>query len=290
MKRFNVQGYIHYLFVFVTAWVQKRIADIIVQGQKSNPIELFDMVFQGTVLGPILWNIFYSDVRHPVRKRFFTETIFADDLNCFKNYARTIGDNYIMKQMKLCQEEVHQWGKANRVQFDPAKEHFFVLNRKCRGHDNFEILGALFDTKLSMFKEICRLASETSKKMRRLVRVKRYYSIPDLIRLYKAHVLPYAERTTPAIFHSHPNSLAWLYRIQDDFSEELQVSKTDALLNFNLAPLSARRSISMLGLLHRTQLGIAPPMLSSFSRMQKAQCIIIVWVAVLVITSKSFVM
>ena len=64
--------------------------------------------------------------------------------------------------------------------------------------------------------------------------------------------------------HSHPNSSAWLDRIQDDFLEELQVSKKDALLNFNLAPLSARRSISMLGLLHRTQLGIAPPMLSSF--------------------------
>ena len=102
-------------------------------------------------------------------------------------------------------------------------------------------------------------------------------------------MLPYVERTTPAIFHSHPNSLAWLDRIQDDFLEELQVSKKDALLNFNLAPLSARRSISMLGLLHRTQLGIAPPMLSSFSRMQKAQCIIIVWVVVLVIIGKSHV-
>ena len=96
------------------------------------------------------------------------------------------------------------------------------------------------------------------------MRVKKYYSVPALMRLYKAHVLPYVERTTPAIFHSHPNSLLWLDRIQDDFLEELQVSKRDALLNFNLAPLTARRSISMLGLLHRTQLGIAPPMLSAF--------------------------
>ena len=57
-------------------------------------------------------------------------------------------------------------GKVNQAQFDPAKEHFFVLDARCSGQDNFEILGALFDTKLSMFKEICRLASETSKKMR----------------------------------------------------------------------------------------------------------------------------
>ena len=33
---------------------------------------------------------------------------------------------------------------------------------------------------------------------------------------------------------------------------------------FNLAPLSTRRDMSMLGLLHRTQLGVAPLALSSF--------------------------
>ena len=97
MEKIQCSGLHPSLIRFFMAWVQKRIAYVIVQGQKSNPIELFDMVFQGTVLGPILWNIFYSDVRLPVRKRHFTETIFADDLNCFKKYARTIGDNYIMK-------------------------------------------------------------------------------------------------------------------------------------------------------------------------------------------------
>ena len=44
----------------------------------------------------------------------------------------------------------------------------------------------------------------------------------------------------------------------------MQISKKDALLKFNLAPLSARRSISMLGLLHRTQLGTAPSILCDF--------------------------
>ena len=100
--------------------------------------------------------------------------------------------------------------------------------------------------------------------MRSLLRVKNFYSVPALIRLYKAHVLPYAERTTLAIFHCHPRCLMMLDSIQNDLLEVLQVSNKDALLNFNLAPLSARRSISMLILLHRTQLGIAPPMLSAF--------------------------
>ena len=52
--------------------------------------------------------------------------------------------------------------------------------------------------------------------------------------------------------------------------EELQVSEKDALLIFNLAPLSVRRSMSMLGLLHRTQLGIAPPMFNAFFPVAKS--------------------
>ena len=52
--------------------------------------------------------------------------------------------------------------------------------------------------------------------------------------------------------------------MQGNFLDELQVSDKDALFKFNLAPLSTRRDICMLGLLHRTQLGVAPPVLSSF--------------------------
>ena len=290
IEKLKCSGLHPVLIQFLTSWVQARIAYVIVHGQKSNPIILMDMVFQGTVLGPILWNVFYADARRPVVKKHFTETIFADDLNCFKNYARSIGEDYIFKEMKLCQTEVHRWGKANRVQFDPAKEHFFVLDARGHGNGHFEILGALFDTKLSMFKEICKLASETSKKMRSLLRVKKFYSIPALMRLYKAHVLPYAERSTPAIFHSHPNCLLMLDRIQNDFFEELQVSQRDALLNFNLAPLSVRRSMSMLVVLHRTQLGIAPPMLNAFFLMRRARCIIIVLVLVHAIIGRLRVM
>ena len=54
-----------------------------VGGAKSAPFSLKDMIFQGTVLGPPLWNAFYADVAGPVRKEGFQETVFADDLDAF---------------------------------------------------------------------------------------------------------------------------------------------------------------------------------------------------------------
>ena len=72
------------LLKVLEAWLTERIAYVVVHGEKSNLIKLIDMVFQGTVLGPALWNIFYADCSRPVQKQGYTESIFADDLNCWK--------------------------------------------------------------------------------------------------------------------------------------------------------------------------------------------------------------
>ena len=42
----------------LTSWLQQRFAQVVVSGDKSIEMLLHDMVFQGTVLGPLLWNLF----------------------------------------------------------------------------------------------------------------------------------------------------------------------------------------------------------------------------------------
>ena len=49
-----------------------------------------------------------------------------------------------------------------------------------------------------------------------------------------------------------------LNQTQDKFLEAVGVTAKAALVDFNLAPLSSRRDMAMLGLLHRVQLGLAP--------------------------------
>ena len=92
------------------------------------------------------------------------------------------------------------------MHFDPGKEHFYVLDTKSTTHKDFEIFCATFDTKLKMNKEIFKVNCEVSRKMRALVRVRKFYNTCALIRLYRAHVLPYAERSIPAIFYAPPDS------------------------------------------------------------------------------------
>ena len=94
-----------------------------------------------------------------------------------------------------------------------------------------------------------------------------------MFRLYKAHALPYLERSTPAIFHAHPNSLQLSENVQDMFLEAVSISLKHTLIDLNFAPLSSRRHIGVLGLIHRCQLGFPPPCLANFpQRARSTMC------------------
>ena len=93
--------------------MQQRVAYVIVHIQISNPLILLGIVFQGTVLGR-RWNICYVGARRLVRKKLFTETIFADDLNCYEVCTCNIGDAYIKKDIKLCKKS-QSMGKSEPV-------------------------------------------------------------------------------------------------------------------------------------------------------------------------------
>ena len=68
-------------------------------GAFSAGEELANMVLQGIVLGPMLWNIMYEDARRPLTECNFTELVYADDLNGWKEFGRNI-DNATMGTCK----------------------------------------------------------------------------------------------------------------------------------------------------------------------------------------------
>jgi len=91
-----------------------------------------------------------------------------------------------------------------------------------------------------------------------LLRSRRSFSTPDLVLQYKQQVLSYIEYRSAAIFHATKTALNRLDRLQDSFLQELGITREAALMDFNLAPLSMRRDIALLGLLHRTAIGEGP--------------------------------
>ena len=70
---------------FLDAYLAPRKGQVVVQGAFSDCFEIANSVFQGTVLGPPLWNTFFADVSTPASSTGGREAMFADDLKIFKN-------------------------------------------------------------------------------------------------------------------------------------------------------------------------------------------------------------
>ena len=160
---------------------------------------LSNMVYQGTVSGPILWNLFFEDARLAINECFFIEVVYADDLNAYRIFSSACHNDIIIVSLKSCQQELHAWGAANQVAFDAAKESRHVLSLSEPYGNNFKMLGVPFDPQLSMADAVSEIVSAAGWKLRTLLRTHRFYTTSDLMAFYKAHVLPYLEYRTPTI-------------------------------------------------------------------------------------------
>ena len=117
LEKLRCKG-VHPTMVALTEyWLQQRTAHVVVEGQFSDKMVLQNMVFQGTVLGFFLWNLFSEDARRAIHKTGFEEK--------FAHNASVVS---VLAEAKKCQTELHKVGRANEFSFDPAKESVHIMS------------------------------------------------------------------------------------------------------------------------------------------------------------------
>ena len=225
----------------------------------SEDMIIDNSVFQGTVLGPPLWNSFFSDVSVPAQSTGGQESMFADDLNVFQKFGRLQPLPELTSSMQKCRTNVHGWGRTNRVSFDAVKEHVVVLHPVQNHGAAFKLLGCMVDTDLRMQSAIDQLTSKINPKITAILRTRAYYSVPQLIMQFKTHIWGLMEFNMGGFFHAATSLLAQIDRAQDRFLRELGISSEQALLEFNFPSPQIRRNIGILGLLHKRVLGLCHP-------------------------------
>ena len=96
---------------FLASWLEDRVAKVVAGGKASLSELLANSVFQGTVLGPPLWNLFYADARKAVNAKGFDESVFADDFNAWKCFCPAWTDERqietILADLEAVQKELH---------------------------------------------------------------------------------------------------------------------------------------------------------------------------------------
>ena len=71
-------------------------------------------------------------------------------MNVFKLFDKETPIEELTNDLAAYQTRVHAWGRANRVTFDPAKEHLVVLHPSESHGEPFKLLGLMVDLDLRM--------------------------------------------------------------------------------------------------------------------------------------------
>ena len=143
----------------------------------------------------------YEDACLPVQANRFTEIVYAHDLKSWRKFKGSVDNDDIKTSMKECQMNLHSWGRANQIKFDPGKESMHIVASDA--HDNaFKILGLPFDCRLSMANAIANIVTEAAWKLRTSLRTGRHFNTSDLVKLFKSHILSFVEYRTPAMYHN----------------------------------------------------------------------------------------
>ena len=244
---------------FLDAYLSPRKGQVVVQGASSDAFEIANSVFQGTVLGPPLWNAFFADVSAPASSTGGREAMFADDLNVFQEFDKDELLEECQAKLERCKTQVHKWGRMNRVSFDPKKEHVMILHPSESFGEPFKLLGCMVDVDLRMHSAVEQVLGKIRPKITAILRTQGYYSIADLIVQFKTHIWGLIEMNIGGYFHAAASLLAKIDAAQNRFLRELGLSPAQAFLEFNFAAPSLRRNVGVLGLLHKRVLGKCHP-------------------------------
>ena len=137
---------------------------------------------QGCVLGPILFNIFLSDLFLVMKETEFTS--YADD-NTLYDASNTIED--VISSLQESPQKLFKWFSDNQMQGNSGKCHLILstsepaqiqIGESLIESTNCEkLLGVKIDSKLSFDKHIKTICKKASNKLRALARVTPYMSI-----------------------------------------------------------------------------------------------------------------
>ena len=249
IEKLRATGVQEDMLKFLTSYLERRHSTIIVEGASSRNFELEDTIFQGTVLGPKLWNVFFEDVSQQIPPPY-KDAKFADDLTCFKSFPGDSDNKEIKVDLHECEAAVQDWGKRNQVLFDEKKAEFGVIHLTDGEGDTVRILGSMFDNALHMDENIKKMVGKARPKITALLRCRRFYDRANMIKQYKTHVLCLLEGNPGAYYHACDTVLGPLERIQTSFLKQMDMDTGFAFLGYNLAPLSTRRDIAVLGFIY----------------------------------------
>ena len=240
IAKMNAYGFSFDTLVFFYSYLKRRRQNVKINNVFSAFQVLLSGVPQGSILGPILFNIFISDLFLWIEEA--TLHNFADD-NTLSAFSKSIQG--LINILEKESEEAINWFKLNGMSVNPDKFHGIIINR-CGRHPDLHsiniagseittekivnLLGIDIDFKLNFNNHISTLCKKSAGQLNAICRMGKHIKTREKEVLIQSFIQANFNYCPLVWFFTSPGSLRKIERIQeralrilfDDYTNDAQ--------------------------------------------------------------------
>ena len=199
LAKLEAYGFSNRALIFLKSYLKGRKQRVKIGSAFSKWLEVNFGIPQGSILGPLLFNIFINDIFLFLKECDICN--FADDNTLY------VSDNTIdkvMYRLKSDLSKLNHWFSINSLVANPSKFQLMFLglkastnlslnieNLKIVATDKVDLLGVCIDNKLSFSTHITNICKAANNKLSAIIRLRNYLSISQTKLLINAYVLSY---------------------------------------------------------------------------------------------------
>ena len=181
LAKMAAYGFEKNALLFIQNYLKDRKQRTKVNGSFSLWLELKYGVPQGSILGPLLFNIFINDIFFFIK--YTKMANYADD-NTLYSMSTTIEN--LLKTLESETTTILDWFRVNEMKPNDDKCHLIVCNKDdlsvklgnetIQSSDSVELLGITIDKNLNFTAQVSNLIKKGNQKLHALARISKYVS------------------------------------------------------------------------------------------------------------------
>ncbi len=238
---------------------------------------------QGSILGPILFNIYSQPLGEITRKHDLKHHFYADDTQLYISFESKNSNNYA-NLISSCVTDIKQWMKLNMLKLNDSKTEVILLgskqklskigdleieigSSKIKSCDNVRNLGVVLDSNVTMEKQVNNICKTSFYYIRLLGQLRKFLSKDAATMVTHAFVTSRLDYCN-SLLHGISKSLSdKLQRVLNTAARIVTRSKirshiTSVLKSLHWLPVVQRYSFKIALLTFKILYGMAPSYLS----------------------------
>ena len=263
------------------SFLLNRTQRVLINGQLSEVLLTLYGVPQGSVLGPVLFNIYVRSLPSLVEKYGFLPSMYADDTNARLKFSLKFQYHNINVKVPQLVAQISKWMGEHFLKINPDKtevilfcppsaksiptiQGVFIGDTCIRFSETVKLLGVVLDTHLTFDSHVNKVVSESFYHLKNVSKIKRYLTLAETEKVIHAIVTSKLDYCNALLNESKSATVTKLQKVQNYAARLVKnlpgnIPVTDTVLqDLHWLSIRQRTLFKVLLLVHKFFIGASP--------------------------------